>query len=213
MLSLMIDFESFGLATDAVLTQIGCAAFDSETYEVVAKFNQPISVVDGLLHGFSITPSTLDFWGKELKKNSWDADTVDTLFYSKVPVSEAAKRFHKWLDETFEGNNFNIWANGILFDVPKADYLLKRFGYVELTERTRYSNVEDLRTLRKTCQRINRKGMDKIESILRAKYKDNVHNAMYDCYYQIELLQACMTVLKTSNHFNTKGEEPNFQGV
>lgn len=205
MLNLMIDLESFGLEDDAVITQIGCVAFD-DNYSEISMFNQPVSIVDGLLNGFSITPSTLEFWGKELKKNSWSQDVVKDLFYSEVSCKDAADGLHRWLNKTFGDEQFGIWANGILFDINKADYFLKRFGFKALTERTRYNNVEDLRTLRKTTQRINKSGLEKVEKVLRAKYADNVHNAVFDCQYQIELLQACLSILETSNHFNTKGE-------
>jgi hypothetical protein len=202
----MLDLETFGLDDDGLIFQIGAVAFDDD-YNIVSEFNQSLSIVDGLLNGFTITPSTLDFWKRELKGNTWTQDQIFELFHSDVKCKEAAENFHGWIEEVTEGKQFQLWANGILFDVPKADNLLKRFGFKSLTDRTRYSNIEDLRTLRKTTRRINPKGLEKVESVLRAKYKENVHNAVFDCHYQIELFQACMSILQTSNHFNTKGEE------
>ena len=178
MLNLMIDLESFGLDDDAVLTQIGCVAYN-DRFEIYSTFDQSISVVDSLLNGFSITPSTLEFWKRELASNNWDDSVIDDMFYSKVPCVEAAALFDDWLKNTFEDEPFMIWANGVLFDINKANFFLNRFGFKNLTDRTRYSNVEELRTLRKMTKRMDDDSLHKFETKLRAKYKSNVHNAVY----------------------------------
>ena len=205
MLNIMVDLESFGLDDDAVLTQIAMVAFDEE-YQTIEIFNKTVSVVDSLLDGFSITPSTLEFWRNELKKNDWDESVVQDLFHSKLKPAQVAREVHRWIEKVTEGKQFVIWANGMLFDIPKIDKFLERYGFKSMTDRTRYSNTRDLRTLRLVTKAINKDGLAKVEDMLRAKYSGHVHNAVYDCLYQIELTQACMSILQTTNHFNTKGQ-------
>jgi len=185
-LSIMVDLETLALEDDALIPQIAAVVFDTKTFEVYGEFCECINILDLKKKGFSINKETMQWWSEQ------DADIRKSVMNGKKTGDEVAKEFDEFLNYHFEGINFDIWANGILFDVPKTDYFMLFHDYAPLTMRTRYNRVQDFRTLRNQIRNKHRKELTKLEDEIN---KGSQHNALDDCHWQLESLKLCLSLL------------------
>lgn len=187
MLGLMIDIESLALEDNALITQIGFVVFD-EDYNPVGDLCVNLDITAGLLDGFDVNPDTLKFWRGQNK------DVVNSVMYAQPRLTPrvAAQLIDKWIKDTFKGENFIIWANGLLFDIPKIDGLMRRYGLKPVTDHTRYNKIQDFRTVRQTAKDLHPIHFDHMQTIIT---NDSLHNALADCYWQLETLAGVMQIL------------------
>jgi len=90
-----------------------------------------------------------------------------------------------------------IWCSGLLFDIPKVDNFLTKYGHKALTARQPYYNVSDYRTVRAHAKRLlPEKTMDYI--MCGDGYR--AHDALEDCKYQIKVLSMINKIYKTMLH-------------
>ena len=188
MLNLMVDKETLALHVNAVIVQIGLVVFDAN-FTPVSELKLNIDITSSLLDGFEVDPKTArDFWAKQPT-----AVKQSVLFAGpRIPPRDAANILDKWLKDTFKGENFTIWANGILFDIPKFDHFFHRYGLKALTDRTRYNLVYDYRTIRAAVEQLYPKHLEHAKDIMK---NDMSHDALADCHYQVGMLDACMAIL------------------
>jgi len=187
MLSLMADTETLALEDNAVILQIGLIAFDGD-FNVVGQLDVKLDIASSLMDGFVSNPDTASkFWGNQ------SASVVRSVMYDqpRLPPKDAARVVDQWLKDTFKGE-FTIWANGILFDIPKLDKFMTRYGLKTISSRTKYNRVYDFRTLRTTAQQLYPENVKHAESIMINQLQ---HNALADCMWQVGLMSAIMSIL------------------
>ena len=207
MLSLMVDKETLALHVNAVIVQIGLVVFDAN-FNPVSELKLNIDVTTSLLDGFEADPKTCrDFWAKQSM-----ATKQSVLFEGpRIPPRDAANVLDKWLKDTFKGENFNVWANGILFDIPKFDHFFQRYGLKPLTDRTRYNLVYDYRTIRAAVESLYPKELKHAKDIMT---NSMAHDALADCYYQLGMLNACMAILaRTYSIVDDSGAPTSVAGI
>ncbi|WP_137743414.1 3'-5' exonuclease [Robertmurraya siralis] len=184
-IDVMVDIETLGKASDATIFQIAAIAFDIETGEHLAKFNQIANIEEETY--LRVDGSTLKWWlntNKEL--------LTELLNKGKGTPEELLENFHKWLtfisDDT---KNIHLWGNGILFDNKMIQQQLDDayLGYPIY-----YKNDRDVRTLVDLAG----KKLGITEKELKDKYNDDTlthHDAFDDVKYQINLVVGCYNLL------------------
>lgn len=187
MYQIMVDSETLALHENAVIAQIAFVMFDAN-FNIINELDVKIDITHSLLDGFEVDPGTAHkFWAKQDKKVIEDV----LLSQPRLTPKNAAKVIDKWFKANVDGD-FSVWANGILFDVPKVDRFLLRYGFKSMTARTRYNLVYDFRTLRAAAKQI---APDLYAAAEKTYTNATLHNALSDCYWQINMLKAVMSIL------------------
>ncbi len=188
MYQVMIDLETLGLDDNAVIVQIAFVIFDPN-FNIINELDIKLDVTMSLLDGFEADRNTAHkFWAKQDKK------VIEEVFFSQPRLAprNAAQLIDKWLKSAIGDQQFAIWANGILFDVPKIDGFMNRYGFKPITARTRYNLVYDLRSIMATGKQLHPEAM---EAAKKLHNQGSLHNALHDCYYQINMLKSTMDCL------------------
>jgi hypothetical protein len=115
----MIDLETLGTSTDAVVLTIGGVKFDpntmSPTYD---EFYYRIEVDEQLNNGRSVDPDTLDWWAKQ------DPTVMEEALGdgNRTPVDTVLDALRKWM-----AGVDCLWAHGVAFDVVLMETLYKDY--------------------------------------------------------------------------------------
>jgi exodeoxyribonuclease VIII len=140
MLDLMIDLETLGTGTDAVIVSIGACYFDIHTGETGDKFYEALNITNQLAFDRKIDPSTLSWWmGQSEEARKVFTETSDMDIRSQLEM------FCEWI-RVSGSNSVHVWGNGSSFDISILEHALNQFG-IEIP--WKYSNVMDLRTFRR----------------------------------------------------------------
>lgn len=194
MINVMVDIETLGVGKNPVILQIGIVLFN-EKFQHIGHLNLHVDTVESILEGYEVESGAVKFWkdqGSGLR-DSVIATSANDI--SGMTPQHAAASINRFLGKNVKGD-FTIWANGILFDIPKIDNLLEKFGYKSLTDRTRYNLVYDTRTLYSAAKQINLEAFEHAKSLCNSD--GNAHNALADCAWQIGMLSATMSILSGS---------------
>ena len=184
----MVDVETLALEDeDALMPQIAAVAFDSKTFEVFGEFSECISILDLKKHGFTTDAETIKWWGEQ------DPELRKSVMNGTKPGAQVAKEFDEFLEYHCNGISFDIWANGLLFDIPKLDYFMLYFDCAPLSFRTRYNRLYDLRTLRSAARSCRGGEFTRAEKEIEQGAK---HNALDDCLWQIKSVELCMKMMR-----------------
>ena len=166
---LMVDIETLGTTHNAVITQIGACFFDRNTGDYGSNFLMNIRIQDCLDKGMTVNGDTIKWWMNQEYK-SWVKDAGDLAV-----VLNAFRKFAKpckaaWAHATFDfpilANAYNICKIGMPFH---------------------YRDMRDLITL-----------VD-LSDLKKEDFKTNLlktHNALDDCFYQIEYAVKCFKRIK-----------------
>lgn len=192
-LHIMVDLESLGTDTDALVTEIAAMTFEMDSKENQHHFSKMLRLDS--LDTIPVNVSTLNFWMKD-KAN---ADKLKNLL-NPTPL-EATRRvgpaclwaeFHSWLSavvKQYPDHDIRIWGNGIGFDIAKMNYNFEQMG---LKSPISFRGEMDMRTLLYYAGVVSGQRRDEIN----AKFNNrNPHNALADVRYQIEVVQYCNAVL------------------
>ena len=192
-LHIMVDLESLGTDTDALVTEIAAMTFEMDSKENQHHFSKMLRLDS--LDTIPVNVSTLNFWMKD-KANT---DKLKNLL-NPTPL-EATRRvgpaclwaeFHSWLSavvEQYPDHDIRIWGNGIGFDIAKMNYNFEQMG---LKSPISFRGEMDMRTLLYYAGVVSGQRRDEIN----AKFNNrNPHNALADVRYQIEVVQYCNAVL------------------
>lgn len=182
----MIDLETLGIDDDAVISQIGAVVFDLKTFEVYGEFRECINIIDLKKRGFSIDKDTMNWWSKQ------DLSVRNSAMNGKKPGNQVAEEFNEFLNYHFRGINFDVWSNGILFDVPKIDYFMLYYDFAPLSIRTKYNRIHDFRTIRNQTLNLFRGRFTKVETTLDSGTQ---HDALDDSRWQVNSLQLCLKMM------------------
>lgn len=143
-INIILDLETLGVNTDAIVTQVSAGEFSLETGEITNVFNEVLDFdsVDELRADIG----TLRFW----LRNEHNAEMFKNLIKRDndgISEKEMWRKFSQWLSGIVASNedkDVKIWGNGIGFDVEKVKYNVKKHHQPWPLN---YANERDVRTL------------------------------------------------------------------
>lgn len=165
----MIDLETLGTSSDAVILSIGAVKFDLDSDQLDdAAFYASISIDSNLAAGRKINEATLLWWLKQ----SPAAQAV--FFEDKQALPAALDSFAEW----FEAGSTSkyIWSNGADFDIPMIAHA---FRSLEWEAPWQFYDSRCVRTYK------NLPGAKNVRVENATK-----HNALSDAIAQVRLVQA-----------------------
>lgn len=132
----MIDLETLGTGTDAVVLTIGAVKFNPNSSDAPhSEFYYRFDVNEQLNKGRSVDHSTLDWWGQQdpvvMEEALGDNDRTD--------VATVLKELQTWCVGVE-----NIWAHGVAFDIVLLESL---FTMYETHYPWPFWKIRDSRTL------------------------------------------------------------------
>lgn len=138
---LMVDLETLGTKSDAVVLSIGACFFDRKKKTLGEKFYLVLTIQDQINAGRKVNAATLQWW---LKQNN----AAQSVFLQEgTQTVQALTQFTTWI--TTNGNpNIKVWGNGSTFDVSIMEHIFDMFL---VTIPWKYSKVRDLRTFTEEC--------------------------------------------------------------
>ena len=163
----MLDLETLSTRPEATILTFGACKFSPYNQEPIDKgIYFRVSVDEQITLGRHIDDNTVEWWGRQ-------ADDVreEALGESdRITLSEFTAQLNKFL----VGCD-NIWAQGPVFDIAILENL-----YAQLSKPTpwQFWQIRDSRTL------------FQVHGDPRDKERAGAHNALIDCYYQAEGVQA-----------------------
>jgi hypothetical protein len=212
--SLMIDIETLGTATDAVILSIGIVPFepkpDGEIYE--SKGRQ-IFVTPDSQKSRSVTTGTVGWWLRQSsdaqKRMANGMDRAVSLTYALEMLDTAPMYFFNChrdyhpLSSTDENRGWNridqVWANGTTFDISNLATAYESQGRVPI-----WAKDGGFRKVR--CQRTLTGALGDVEQdLLRLNVSQWAeertmklvpHDAVDDCIYQCKVIQEANRLLR-----------------
>jgi len=188
----MIDLETLGTEPGSVFLSIAAVQFDIDSkgnlftvegYE--AHFYENISLKSAQKAGLQISEDTLQWWLTQ------KPEIMAKMFEFTKPLKEVLGLFREWksLNEVFY-----FWGNSARFDMG-----LLEAGYHSVGEKIPWNHrcEMDYRTMK------NLFPLDNFESTVD---KDQAHNPIADCYYQIEKLHAIVKTYGINFEFCTQAK-------
>lgn len=187
-IDIMVDLETLGKHEMNPVIQLSAVAFDIHSGRLLSEFNVHIRLEDKL----TVDASTLDWWIMT------DLELFAELIKKgNATEFEAFEAFGMWVENLWECNqvpqsSVYLWGNGILFDNKIIQGKMQALG---LTYPIYYANDRDVRTIVDLyCTRYSTDART-LKAKFHAKYKE--HDALQDCYAQIEMVSACYRDLVT----------------
>ena len=166
MADIMLDLETAGTSTNAVILTFGAIKFDPHsTDEPGPGIYFRVNVDEQTALGREIDQSTMDWWMQQREEVREEAFAEE----DRLPIINFTKEINRFV----VGAN-NIWAQGPVFDIPIIESLYKQLG---IPVPWQYWQVRDSRTVFGLKPNL--------------RIKDNsAHNALVDCYTQAKSIQA-----------------------
>jgi len=166
---LMLDLETMGSTSHSAIVSVGAVEFDIETGETGREFYMRVDLQSCLDKGLVINASTVYWWlvqnenaRKEVASGGDDLPTV--LSHLRVFMSSLG--------------NFQIWGNGVRFDVGILEDAYVACGYQEMP--WNFRSERDVRTLVSFAPHIKE----------HYPFQGVEHNPIDDCKYQIAYCHA-----------------------
>lgn len=105
-MDVMVDLETLGNGSDAVIVSIGAVEFDHRAPAVGREFYAVIDPHTCLEAGLRMDASTVTWWMSQ-------SDSARAVFAAtnKIPLRDALAAFSAWLPQ-----NSCVWGNGASFD-------------------------------------------------------------------------------------------------
>jgi DNA polymerase III epsilon subunit-like protein len=165
----MIDLETLGTRSDAVILSIGAVRFDVNSNSLDDNaFYASVSIDSNLAKGRVIQEDSLLWWMKQ-------DEAAQAVFHEPKRLLEVALgELDDWI--THGGAVKRVWSNGADFDIPMLAHAFASFGWVTPW------NFWDARCVRTTK---NLPGAKDVKVENQAK-----HNALSDAIAQARLMQA-----------------------
>lgn len=166
---LMIDFETYGVKHDAAPLQLAAVPFNLKEGKLIdmKPFNRYIDFMDAIAQGCTVSTSTMEWWEEQEEQLK-----IKTLS-GKESLSYVLHAFNSYFIDCDRGNEINIWCHTI-FDAP---ILMNAFDLCGIKPNFRFWQFKDLRTAQLMTG-----------TVTRPEFVGEKHNALDDCYHQIECL-------------------------
>lgn len=177
---LMLDLETMGNTSHSSIISIGAVEFNIETGETGREFYERIDLQSCLDNKLIVNGSTIYWWLEQNEK-------------ARKEVCRGGKHIEGVLSllRTFmiTLGNFQIWGNGVRFDVGILEDAYVACGYQELP--WNFRNERDVRTLVSFAPSIKE----------HYPFQGIEHNPIDDCKYQIAYCSAIWNKLKYKYKF------------
>ncbi|WP_194442379.1 3'-5' exonuclease [Pseudoalteromonas simplex] len=170
----MLDLETIGQQSNAVIVSIGAVFFNPLTGNIGAEFYQVIDIEDAMKYG-KVDGSTLKWWMKQNDDARSIFNTNDTM-----PLKDALLEFNEWMYQIEGFINRVVWGNGATFD---NTILTNAYKATNMTKPWHFSNDRDVRTMVDVGRRVL--GIDPKKS---NAFKGNPHNALDDAKHQAKYI-------------------------
>lgn len=174
---LMLDLETLGNKSNSAILSIGAVEFDLETGETGREFYQRIDLQSCIDKGLIINGSTFYWW---ITQNEKARQEVAKGGENLIDVLLSFKQF------TLALGDFQIWGNGVRFDVGILEDAYVACGIQEMP--WNFRNERDVRTLVSFAPNI--KEHFPLSSAL------TIHLPIDDCKYQIAYCHAIWEKLR-----------------
>lgn len=121
---LMIDLETLGTSSNAVVVSISAVVFDMSTGEIGEEFEIGLDKDQQLLKGGVIDEDTVNWWAEQSDEAKAELERL-----VKIDVDEALNSFATWLKNQFKApSKVKMWGNGATFDNVIVRNLFERHG-------------------------------------------------------------------------------------
>lgn len=165
----MLDLETLGKDPNSIIVTIGAIKFmrdeNIQDFNSINKFYRRIDSKTCEDVGMEKDPQTILWWEKQSKQVRHEAFNHP----DRHPLKEVLKEFSHWI-----GSADKIWANGDDFDCVILSQAYKSCG---LGVPWNYWNTRDVRTI------LDIGGISLKNDVPES---GNEHNAVWDCYRQIQ---------------------------
>lgn len=166
----MVDIETMGEGSNAVICSIGAVEFEINTGETRSVFYRKVDIQSCLDAGLAVDGATIKWW---LRQNADAQKEIATG--EAVSIQQALADFSGFISGCSE--NVRLWSNGKHFDMSR---LADAYKACRMEIPWKYYNVRDCRTLADIMPEIK-------QGIQRAGV---AHHALDDCLYQIKYCSA-----------------------
>ena len=174
--NIMIDIETLGTTIDTSVMTIGAIKFgliDKKLHNYIKeieehnKFYRRITRESCKELNLQEDSDTLKWWDRQSDESKKEIFSSE----NRIGIKQALEEFIEWA----EIDKFTcIWANGVCFDIVILENTMKK---LHISIPWKYYNIYDARTI------YNISGLQR---------KKNSHNALEDCFQQINDLKTCL---------------------
>lgn len=172
----MVDIETLGMnPIEHPMIQLGAVVFDPLTFDPTD--HEPFTVNIAVPETKRIDLGTLEWWLRT------DPEALQLLLKENGRPLDAMSAFVRWLP----AGNCYLWAKPVTFDTVFIFHYLKEFLY--LPAELHYRKVIDVRSY------LRGRGWVQPLPEVTPKFEGKAHNALYDCYEQIEVLKRVDEIL------------------
>lgn len=186
---IILDLETLGIGTDALVTQVGAAEFSMETGEVTNVFNEKLDFDS--LDNIEADVSVLRFWLRNEHNASMFKELIGTD-NGGISPKEMWRKFSQWLTSIVTENetkDVKIWGNGISFDIEKVKYNIKKYNQPWALN---YSNERDVRTIVDLATMITG---ENDYAFKKSVANDNPHDALADIIWEAAYISKAYHVI------------------
>ena len=169
----MIDIETLGKSPNGAIVQIAALQFDSITGQTGNEFCINVDPVSSQQTGMHIDANTVLWWMKQEREAQKLVFETDVL-----PLGIALNRLNDFFG--IDRQERIVWANGAQFDLSIINYALD-LPFINLPRLWMYWNERDARTIYNLFPEVKKNH----------RFVGTAHNAIADCYNQVEILHKC----------------------
>jgi exodeoxyribonuclease VIII len=167
---LMVDIETMGESSNAVICSIGAVEFEINTGETRSVFYRKVDIQSCLDAGLIVDGATIKWWLRQNEEAQKEISGGGT-----VSIQQALTDFSEFISGC--ADTVKLWSNGKHFDISR---LADAYKACRIQIPWKYYNVRDCRTLVDIMPEIK-------QGIQRAGI---AHHALDDCLYQIKYCSA-----------------------
>ena len=179
----IVDLETLGTDTSAIITQVGIAEMrlTYDAYVITPLLACTVDSTQQLITGRTFNPDTLSWWTKQLNEEM----LIRTAALPRNTVSEVCTNVYDCLDSTL-GKDDVIWANSPSFDLMILEHFLNQYGY-----KTPWSfrQERDVRTLIYAAEYLLGKQVN-------FETRKNAHTAIDDATYHASQIAMCLETIR-----------------
>ena len=135
MAHVMLDCETIGIKSTAVILIIGAVKFDPKGTGIIDRLELRPTMEDQEALGRTVDEGTLQWWSTQSESAQEEAFSDR----DRIPFKEAMEKLYK-----FCWNQNNVWSHGASFDVVLMETCWQSLG---MNEPWKFSTVRDTRTL------------------------------------------------------------------
>lgn len=180
----MLDIETLGQGSNAVITSIAAVQFNPYTGERGSELVKDINLESSVQNGLNIEPGTLIWWLKQSEKAQKGLiKSCENGVSLTVGLRSLSSLFQQIVNSlpTYTIDNIYVWGRGPRFDMG---ILTNAYNKIGLPVPWNFRNELCVRTAEFFIPDI-KKDTPKVDAIGHGSNSNGEHNPLKDCYYQI----------------------------